>query len=74
MHTLFVLYFYIDLTVNVLIVHMPTISIHFLHPAIGFVRPRPSNVREANTQIWRAANHVEVRAGLANLAWLARNH
>ena len=28
------LYFYIDLTVNVLIVHMATISIHFVHPAI----------------------------------------
>ena len=34
MDTLFVLCFYIDLTVNVLIVHMAMISIHFVHPAI----------------------------------------
>ena len=41
MDTLFVLYFYIDLTVNVLIVRMATISIHFVHPAIHFQRSRP---------------------------------
>ena len=41
MNTLLLLYFYIDLTVNVLIVRMATISIHFVHPAIHFQRSRP---------------------------------